>query len=199
LKYRGFPGGPGATSACRAIPVLLSLPRRMASNFPFFNGPSSKKEVTSRVLLIDDEWEAHDIFHRILRRSGANLQFDSAFGGEEGIGFMERCSDGTRPWPYLVFIDIKMPGATGFDVLEWANNRGVLGNAVFVMLSSSNEPRDVMRSFQLGAHHYVSKTSPPEVLRELLRGAMRFAREDSIKPPPLNSPRRGGSTPPPSP
>src|SRR4051812_46002451 len=142
----------------------------MASDFPFPITPA-KKEPISRVLLIDDEWEAHDIFHRILRRSGVNLQFDSAFGGEEGISFMERCIEGTRPWPYIVFIDIKMPGANGFDVLEWAKTQGVLGEAVFVMLSSSNEPRDVIRAFQLGAHHYVSKASPPEVLRELLRGA----------------------------
>jgi CheY-like chemotaxis protein len=148
----------------------------MATKFPFPISPP-KPAVINRVLLIDDEWEAHDIFHRILRRSGVVLQFDSAFGGEEGINFMERCQEGTRPWPYIVFIDIKMPGANGFDVLDWAQKHEVLGRAVFVMLSSSNEPQDVIKAFQLGAHHYVSKTSPPEVLRDLLQLAMRFARD----------------------
>jgi CheY-like chemotaxis protein len=160
----------------------------MATKFPF---PiiAPKPGAISRVLLIDDEWEAHDIFHRILRRSGVVLQFDSAFGGEEGISFMERCQDGSRPWPYIVFIDIKMPGATGFDVLDWARTHGVLGRAVFVMLSSSNEPQDVIKAFQLGAHHYVSKTSPPEVLRDLLQLAMRFARDEPTALPQAPIPR----------
>lgn len=134
----------------------------------------------SRVLLIDDEWESHDIFYRTLNRDGLLLHFDAAFGGEEGIAYLERCRSGQRPWPAVVFIDIKMPGSNGFDVLRWAKQNGVLGNAVFVMLSSSNEPQDVLKAFQLGVHHYVSKTSPPAVLRDLIQTASRFVRPDTM-------------------
>ena len=149
--------------------MSLDLPSTSAPQF----GP------ISRVLLIDDEWEAHDIFYRMLNRDGMLLHFDAAFGGDEGIAYLERCRQGHRPWPAVVFIDIKMPGGDGFEVLRWANQHGVLGNAVFVMLSSSNEPKDVLRAFQLGVHHYVSKSSPPAVLRDLIQTASRFVRHDS--------------------
>lgn len=147
---------------------------------------AAKTDPVSRVLLIDDEWEAHDIFSRALRRDGFSFQIDSAYDGEEGISYLERCVEGRRPWPCIVFIDIKMPGATGFDVLEWAHGKGVLGRAVFVMLSSSNEPKDVLRAFQIGAHHYVSKSSPPEVLSDLIKSSMRFALSERAEVTPRN-------------
>lgn len=155
----------------------------MATEPPF--SPAQTYGHINRVLLIDDEWEAHDIFYRTLNRDGLLLHFDAAFGGEEGIAYLERCRAGLRPWPSIVFIDIKMPGATGFDVLRWASQKQVLGNAVFVMLSSSNEPRDVVKAFQLGVHHYVSKNSPPAVLRDLIQSASRFARPEPSDSPPV--------------
>ncbi len=154
--------------------ALPCLPPHVSSDSPF---PSQQTpSALGRVLLIDDEWESHDIVRRTLNAFGCPLYYDSAFGGEEGIEFLDRYRSGLRPWPCLVFIDIKMPGANGFDVLEWANAHQVLGKSVFVMLSSSTEPGDVVKSFQLGVHHYVSKSSPPEVLRDLVLNARRFVR-----------------------
>ncbi len=68
-----------------------------------------------------------------------------------------------------------MPLIDGFDVLEWARERGVSGRTVIAMMSTSVEAHDISRAFALGAHSYVAKAGKPAPLIELVRTASLFS------------------------
>ena len=59
--------------------------------------------------------------------------------------------------PAVILLDIKLPKRNGLEVLQWIRNHQELKNVPVVILTSSNEEPDVMRSYELGVNAYVVK------------------------------------------
>jgi two-component system, response regulator len=80
--------------------------------------------------------------------------------GVEAMNFLfardkyERRSPGN---PALILLDIKMPRLDGLDVLRQIKSDDRLKSTPVVMLTSSQDERDVRESYQLGANAYVVK------------------------------------------
>jgi CheY-like chemotaxis protein len=61
------------------------------------------------------------------------------------------------PLPDLLLLDLKLPGYNGFEVLRWVRtHQGLLGMRV-VVLTSSEQMRDVNDAYQLGANSFLVK------------------------------------------
>jgi CheY-like chemotaxis protein len=129
------------------------------------------------LLIIDDDPDAHFLLGRCLVHAGIHCKLHTARDAEAGIEYFGKCERGELLWPYVVFLDIKMPGADGFSVLEWLQQRNLLGNTLVAMMSSSDHPRDVSRSFSLGAHTYLNKAVRPEVLGPIVKSAITLAEQ----------------------
>lgn len=134
------------------------------------------------LLLVDDDEDAHFFLKRHLKRCGITHPTESVYDGESALRHFRACLDGTRPFPALVFLDIKMPGMTGLEVLAWAQKQDILGKLTLTMLSSSDDPRDVTAAMSLGAHTYLTKPPADEALKELVRSALRLAHADGAGP-----------------
>lgn len=68
------------------------------------------------------------------------------------------------PSPDMVFLDLKMPGMDGFDVLSWIRQQRGLAVPVAV-LTSSPEDSDRKRARELGADCYLLKPPTQAMLR----------------------------------
>lgn len=64
------------------------------------------------------------------------------------------------PYPAVMFLDLKLPHKSGFEVLAWLNGRRDLVRPVVVVLSSSNSPQDMEQVLALGGGLYAIK--PPD-------------------------------------
>lgn len=126
------------------------------------------------MLIIDDDADAHFILKRQLSRLGCSVPIMGLLDGCEAVTYFQACIAGQQPFPSLVFLDIKMPGMNGFEVLQWMHERRLLGRVTVAMLSSSDDPKDVSRAMTLGAHTYLTKPPPPEVLLSLIQAAARL-------------------------
>ena len=62
-----------------------------------------------------------------------------------------------HPIPTLIFLDLKMPKINGLEVLEKLKADPELRSIPVVMLTSSNESADVIKSYELGANSYIVK------------------------------------------
>ena len=74
-----------------------------------------------------------------------------------------------KPAPHLVLLDILLPDANGFDVLNRIRQHPALANIPVLLLTSLGEGRDVARGLQLGANGYITKPVLPSVLLEAIQ------------------------------
>ena len=71
------------------------------------------------------------------------------------------------PLPSLVFLDLKLPYFSGFDVLTRIRNHETLKDVPVIILTSSPEQRDQQKAAELGANVYLIKPPTEDMLRRI--------------------------------
>lgn len=80
--------------------------------------------------------------------------------GAEALDYLRsqgKFADRSTPDPAVVLLDLKMPKVTGIEVLEQVRTDASLRHIPVVMLTSSREEKDVVRSYELGVNAFVVK------------------------------------------
>ena len=112
------------------------------------------------ILLVEDNPEDAEMTMRVLRKRSLASQLHWVRDGEEALDYLF-CEgryagrDPARP-PKLVLLDIKMPKVDGIEVLRRVKASD-LRTVPVVVMTSSNEERDVVESYRLGANSYIVK------------------------------------------
>jgi CheY-like chemotaxis protein len=119
-------------------------------------------EMNEGVILLAEDGEDQVM---LIRRAFAKANFLNPLhvvsNGEEAIAYLEGegkyASRDEYPLPTLLLLDLKMPRKDGFEVLEWIRQQPGLSALRVVVLTSSDEMRDVNRAYQLGANSFLVK------------------------------------------
>jgi CheY-like chemotaxis protein len=129
------------------------------------------------VLAVDDDADDVDLLRLLLRKAGVPNPIEVYREGEQIVQALSKFAQSSLKAlrPLLCFLDVKMPGMTGHDVLKWIRSQPALDALPVVMLSSSEHPEDIKAAAQNGAQCYISKYPQPAVLKELVDEAERFA------------------------
>ena len=77
-----------------------------------------------------------------------------------------------KPAPHLILLDIMLPDANGFAVLERLRRHPDFSQIPVIMLTSLSEPGDVAKGLALGATGYMSKPARPQALIQVIRNAL---------------------------
>ncbi|MFO1446894.1 MAG: response regulator [Opitutaceae bacterium] len=113
--------------------------------------------------------------------------------GEEALDYLYlRGRFQARPVgnPIVILLDLKMPRVDGLEVLRAVKEDPALRMIPVVMLTSSREEQDLVRSYQLGANAYVVKpVGFPEFVEAVKQLGVFWAMHNE---PPPGSARRGG-------
>lgn len=123
-----------------------------------------------RICLIDDDPDHVIIISRAIRELACDVDVHTSCDGEDGIAWLLAA---TQP-PDLVLLDIRMPGLSGFDVLERIKSDQRLRRVPVVMLTSSDLQADITRAYELGASGYISKPSYLHDLRAVLGNTLLY-------------------------
>jgi len=77
--------------------------------------------------------------------------------GAEALEYLSDLARSSADLPVLVLLDVKMPKVDGLQVLRTMKADEALKKVPVVMLTSSREQTDLIRSYDLGANSYVVK------------------------------------------
>jgi CheY-like chemotaxis protein len=125
------------------------------------------------VLHIDDDPNDTELFQAAARRAGVDFLVQHVTDGEQAMAYLTGRGvyvDRRRyPLPALVLLDLKMPRATGFDVLRWIRNHPEVGNVPVVIFSGSELQDDVRQAYAGGADSYLVKPIGFGALVELVK------------------------------
>jgi CheY-like chemotaxis protein len=126
------------------------------------------------ILLVEDSLNDIELALNALKKNRLANEVVVARHGGEALDYLYRRGDHTNRTgddPIFILLDMKMPKVNGLEVLRQVKGDDKLRQIPIVMLTSSNEEIDVIKSYRLGVNAYVVKpvdfTQFVEAIRQL--------------------------------
>jgi CheY-like chemotaxis protein len=111
-------------------------------------------DIAKLILLVEDDPDHELLTIRALKKSNIANDVRVARDGEEAIGLLFG-EHAIRP--QVILLDLKLPKLDGLEVLRRIRESDDTRMLPVVVLTSSDEERDVVRSYQLGVNSYIRK------------------------------------------
>ena len=113
------------------------------------------------VLLIAEDDQGHfSLINKNLIRAGITNQVIKFIDGQQILDFLFLKGQGPKRehnTPYLLMLDIRMPKVDGVEVLEKIKQDKELKKIPVIMLTTTDEPREIERCHSLGCSIYIVK------------------------------------------
>src|SRR5258706_3687210 len=127
------------------------------------------------ILIVEDDPNDVLLIQRAFRKAALRNELRVVQDGEEAIAYLKGEGEYSRrdlfPLPFMILLDLKMPGTDGFEVLQWVRRTPDVRRCLVVVLTSSNRQNDVDKAYELGANSYLVK---PVEFDEMVHLIQRF-------------------------
>jgi CheY-like chemotaxis protein len=140
------------------------------------------------ILLAEDDDGHAQLIQRNLKRAGVANEIVRTRDGQEALD----CIHCTGPFanrspsaPLLVLLDINMPKLDGVSVLKTLRAESATAKVPIIMLTTTDDPREVDRCYELGCSVYITKPVQYEAFVEALKRLGMFL--EIIKVPQSNN------------
>jgi len=143
-----------------------------------------------RILLVEDSVNDIKLTTAALRAAGLANEIISCRDGVEAIEYLfrqgqhEGCNDGSCP--AVVLLDLKMPRMDGLEVLAKIRADDRFKTLPIVMITSSAEEQDMVKSYNLGVNGYVVKPVTHDEFLKAIREVGLFWAVVNQPPPQLS-------------
>lgn len=113
------------------------------------------------ILIVEDNDDHAFFIEQAFRQARLANPTHRVSNGDEAVEYLkgegQYANRSEFPLPSLVLLDLKMPRRNGFEVLEWIRNQPGLKGLRVIVLTTSDEIRDVNRAYELGANSFLVK------------------------------------------
>lgn len=142
------------------IPRIPLIPRHLGLEMTYNRRQMLPK--MKKILIIEDSRTALALMSSVLKNGGFDVM--TAEKGSDGYKQI-------KEWkPDLVLLDVILPDANGFDLLAKFKSDDECKQIPVLMLTSRDNPDDVVKGLQLGASDYFVKHSTrPKILLEKIK------------------------------
>jgi len=125
--------------------------------------------MTRSILFVEDD--ETDRFFLKLSLSESNLDIDASYcsSGAEALDRLR-----THDAPGLIITDLSMPDMDGLELTETLKSDQVFSAIPVLMLSTSNDERDVRRFYEKAGNAYIRKPDTPDGYERVLSEISRF-------------------------
>lgn len=123
--------------------------------------------MTPTILLVEDEETDVFLLKNAFAQVGLTNPVHVARHGGEALDYVHgrgRFSDrSVFPLPYLILLDLKLPHTMGLEVLRQIRQQPNFRSIIILILTSSEDSRDIDTAYALGANGYLIK--PADVMK----------------------------------
>ena len=137
---------------------------------------ASKKSIT--ILMADDDEDDCLLVSKAFEASRLANDLRFVADGEELMDYLKhrsRYADAeTAPRPGLILLDLNMPRKDGREALKEIKEHAGLKEIPVVVLTTSKEDEDILRSYNLGANSYITKPVTFEGLCDVMKSLGKY-------------------------
>src|SRR5438445_6538420 len=112
------------------------------------------------ILLAEDDDGHANLVQRNLKRAGVVNTIIRVCDGQSALDYIRRqgaYAGREANGPLLLLLDINMPGVDGVEVLQGIKSDPATARIPAIMLTTTDDPREVQRCYELGCSVYVTK------------------------------------------
>jgi CheY-like chemotaxis protein len=125
------------------------------------------------ILIVEDNENDALLLKRALQRNRVTNPIHVAPDGVEALKYLrgEPPYEDRQayPFPSVIYTDLKMPRMDGFEVLNYLKNHPDCAVIPVIVMTASNQDRDIKQAYELGANSYIVKPNTLEELIEIVR------------------------------
>ena len=110
-----------------------------------------------QILLVEDNPDDVLFTLRAFEKNNIFNEVIVAADGEQALQYLLPADDGAALRPALVLLDVNLPKVDGLEVLRRIRSHPRTAGLPVVVLTTSNEERDIVDSYRLGANSFVRK------------------------------------------
>ncbi|MFH0735524.1 MAG: response regulator [bacterium] len=113
------------------------------------------------ILLVEDNPDDIALTLRALKKNNIQNRVDVVNDGAEAISYfidiIKTCENEMNGLPTVVLLDLKLPKVDGLEVLKFIRSNEKIRFLPVVILTSSKEEQDLIKSYTFGANSYIRK------------------------------------------
>ena len=139
------------------------------------------------ILLVEDDRGSQELTRRALDEGKFRNELRIVEDGEEALAYLFRRGKykdpATSPTPDLLLLDLNLPRVDGREVLEQVRADSKLRRMAVVVLTTSRQEEDVLRSYELGCNSFITKPVDMNQFMQVIQALERYWFQIGVLPP----------------
>jgi putative two-component system response regulator len=131
-----------------------------------------ENNMSSMVLIVDDEYAGRETLQSVLEGEGYQLEM-----AENGMQAIEKAKN---LLPDVILLDVMMPGMTGFEVCQRIRSDPQIAEIPIIVLTALDDRESLLTALKAGADDFISKPFDRYELRARLLGITRLNRYQKL-------------------
>lgn len=131
------------------------------------------------ILMVEDNEDDFEAMQRAFSKNNIRNPVKRVTSGEAALSWLQE--DGNA-WPGIILLDLNMPGMDGRKVLAFIKQQQSFKKIPVIVLTTSDDDRDVKQCYELGANTYIRKPMDFNALVAAVRQLKEYWFETAILP-----------------
>ena len=129
------------------------------------------------LLFVEDDEDDIFIIRNTLEREGIRENTHFVHNGKMAVEYLESLNleiPASTALPQLIFLDLNMPLMNGLEFLRWRQQQPALQSVPVLVLTSSDNHRDIADAYRLGANAYLVKPMSVAEMASMIKSVHEF-------------------------
>lgn len=111
-----------------------------------------------QILLVEDSPSDANLIQISFRQAKIANNLHWVEDGETALDYLlQQGGYENNPRPDLIVLDLNLPGMDGQELLNWIKSDPILKRIPVIVLTTSEDEKDILRSYELNANCYITK------------------------------------------